>query len=132
MNLEEEEEKKPSVEYLESLNEYRKRSRGREDVDGTSNGTKKVAKTSTDAHVNGSMNGDVSVDGVGTAETMASEGTHYTNGHGFGYSNTEGGADDAGGDDRDDPIIYGVHTLLSLFQYSNVPQSMEILYHIQR
>ncbi|KAL9710165.1 hypothetical protein Ac2012v2_006461 [Leucoagaricus gongylophorus] len=132
MNLEEEEEKKPSVEYLESLNEYRKRSRGREDVDGTSNGTKKIAKTSTSVHVNGSMNGDVSVDGVGTAETMASEGTHYTNGHGFGCSNTEGGADDAGGDDRDDPIIYGVHTLLSLFQYSNVPQSMEILYHIQR
>ena len=116
INLEEEEDKKPNVEYLESLNEYRKRSRGREDVDGTSNETRKIAKTSpdADADVNGSTNTCVGTNGIGTVEAMTDEATPYMNGLGFGYDNMEGRTDEGGADDRepkDDPIVYGMYTL---------------------
>ena len=116
ISLEEEEDKKPNVEYLESLNEYRKRSRGGEDVDGTSNGARKVAKTSADADVNGFMTKCVSTNGAGTVEAMTDEVTWYTNGQEFGYADMEGRADDGGAVDReprDDPIVYGMHTLFS-------------------
>lgn len=53
---EEEEDKKPSVEYLNSLNDYRKRSRSHED-EGSA-GKAKVAKTSASVRVNGNGNGN--------------------------------------------------------------------------
>jgi len=117
INLDDDEDKKPNVEYLESLNEYRKRSRGREDVDGTTNGTRKIAKTSADADVNGSVNTCVSTNGVGMVEAMADEETRYMNGHGFGYEDMEERADDDEARDRepkDDPIVYGM-TLFSRY-----------------
>jgi len=118
VNLEEEEDKKPNVEYLESLNEYRKRSRGREDVDGTSNGTRKIAKTSPDADVNRSVNTCASTNGIGTVEAITDKATPYMNGLGFGYDDMEGRADDGGASDRepkDDPIVYGMHILFSRY-----------------
>ncbi|KAL0062796.1 hypothetical protein AAF712_010334 [Marasmius tenuissimus] len=60
-NLEEEEDKKPSIEYLNSLNDYRKRSRSQEDV-GSSGKTKqaKVQESMNGANGNGTaLNGDV-------------------------------------------------------------------------
>ncbi|KAI0667287.1 TFIIE alpha subunit-domain-containing protein [Trametes maxima] len=75
----EEEDVKPSVEYLDSLNEYRKRSRSREDV-GTGGSTPKLPRTD---------------DYAGEAETAV-----HTNGIELETSATANGAP------ADDPIVY--------------------------
>jgi transcription initiation factor TFIIE subunit alpha len=70
-----EEDKKPNIEYLDSLNAYRKRSRSQEDV-GTASKIK-VAKTEeTVVHANG--NGYLSIPGM--------NGTNGINGNGHSYS----------------------------------------------
>lgn len=62
-HLEEEEDKKPSIEYLNSLNDYRKRSRSQEDVG--SSGKNKLAKVQGNANgANGNGNGMVVNGGV--------------------------------------------------------------------
>jgi transcription initiation factor TFIIE subunit alpha len=70
----EEEDKKPNVEYLDSLNAYRKRSRSQEDV-GSADKIK-VAKIGSSVEVrtaNGHANGFLGVNGLG----------HYGNGNKF-------------------------------------------------
>ncbi|KAL0579246.1 hypothetical protein V5O48_002750 [Marasmius crinis-equi] len=72
-NLEEEEDKKPSIEYLNSLNDYRKRSRSQEDV-GSSGKTKQVKVEEVAIRANGNgivMNGDVH---MGTTTVQATNG----------------------------------------------------------
>ena len=49
--FEEEEDRKPAVEYLDSLNAYRKRSRSQEDVGGGDRG--KIPRKDTNGHTNG-------------------------------------------------------------------------------
>ena len=69
-----EEDKKPNVEYLDSLNAYRKRSRSQEDVGSTDK--IKVAKLGSNGEVktaNGHANGFLGVNGFG----------HYGNGNRF-------------------------------------------------
>lgn len=70
---EEEEEAKPSPAYLTSLNEYRKRSRSREDIDGGS-ATPKMQKLNGHAHkaMNGNGNGNALASPVGPASASAS------------------------------------------------------------
>jgi len=71
----EEEDKKPNVEYLDSLNAYRKRSRSQEDV-GSADKIKlaRTASTGDLGITNGHANGFLAVNGFG----------HYGNGNGFG------------------------------------------------
>ncbi|KAI0071034.1 hypothetical protein K474DRAFT_1669448 [Panus rudis PR-1116 ss-1] len=83
----EEEDVKPNVQYLDSLNEYRKRSRSVDDV-GSGGGPSKLLK----------VNGDT----ISTADPV-------TNGFGEAYVNGMGGGEDAGagsGAPADDPIVY--------------------------
>lgn len=63
---EEEEDRKPSVEYLNSLNDYRKRSRSQED-EGSRNKSKLV-KTDEGMRTNGSANGHISTTHVEPSE----------------------------------------------------------------
>ncbi|KAI0353960.1 hypothetical protein OH77DRAFT_1406320 [Trametes cingulata] len=78
---EEEEDVKPSVEYLDSLNEYRKRSRSRDDI-GTGGSTPKIPR----------------IDGF--ADAAETETAVYTNGIEAEAPLTNGDAGD------DDPIVY--------------------------
>ncbi|KAF9261674.1 hypothetical protein L218DRAFT_988758 [Marasmius fiardii PR-910] len=75
-NLEEEEEdKKPSTEYLNSLNDYRKRSRSQEDV-GSSGKTKQMKLEESTSRVNGvTTNGNVLAN-LGTKDTNVSKAPH--------------------------------------------------------
>ena len=80
---EEEEDVKPSVEYLDSLNEYRKRSRSQDDV-GTGGSTPKIPRV--DGH----------------ADAIEVESAVYTNGfEAEGPPPTNGAAED-------DPVVYGM------------------------
>jgi transcription initiation factor TFIIE subunit alpha len=92
----EEEDRKPNVEYLDSLNDYRKRSRSTEDVGGSAKN--KMAKV----HVGG-----LTVNGLG-------------NGNGFGHSQETAVGTGSGIDidavsmppesqevPEDDPVVYG-------------------------
>ncbi|KAF5357037.1 hypothetical protein D9756_006738 [Leucocoprinus leucothites] len=105
----EEEDKKPNVEYLDSLNEYRKRSRSNEDVDGMS-GSRKMVKVGGEGGLNGSggvvaavggtpEEGGGSVNGV---DTVMGEAAVEGNGGVFvnGYGDAEVGGT------ADDPIVY--------------------------
>lgn len=106
-----EEDRKPSIEYLNSLNEYRKRSRSREDI-GTPKS--KVAKlTDVSSFDSGKVNGHA------TAPILAQPPL----------------PDDAhGGAPLDDPIVYGKFRLLYVLSVVNqIPlfshQSMECPKH---
>jgi len=69
LNNDEEEEKKPSVEYLDSLNDYRKRSRSREDE-----GVKRTKQIKLEEeHVNGIAPESVQLNGFSDAVPMADE-----------------------------------------------------------
>ncbi|CAA7267183.1 unnamed protein product [Cyclocybe aegerita] len=83
----EEEDKKPDVEYLDSLNAYRKRSRSQEDIGGDSK--VKVAKT----ELNGLPNGHGSVNGQMTNGNGHLGVNGFTNGYAGGAS--YGGYQDA-------------------------------------
>lgn len=64
--LDDEEEEKPAVEYLDSLNDYRKRSRSREDEGIV--GQTKMAKV--EAYANGNGNGFLGVNGYGQQDDV--------------------------------------------------------------
>jgi transcription initiation factor TFIIE subunit alpha len=69
LNNDEEEEQKPSVEYLDSLNDYRKRSRSRENE-----GVKRTKQAKLeDEHVNGFAPGPVQPNGFTDARPVADE-----------------------------------------------------------
>jgi transcription initiation factor TFIIE subunit alpha len=118
IELEEEEDRKPDIEYLDSLNEYRKRSRSKEDVDGSSTasgavGSRKMAKLSPDGSLNGlylgaGVNGngaELNGSGVSTPEDVG--GTHEDADMGDGYANGNGYNAEEGGESTDDPVVYG-------------------------
>lgn len=91
----EEEDVKPNLEYLDSLNEYRKRSRSREDV-GTGGSTPKLPRTDSFTEVHDvSEAAAVSMNGFGGEEAYA------------------------GGAAADDPIVYGAP---SFCPYALVPR----------
>jgi len=70
LNNDDEEEQKPSVEYLDSLNDYRKRSRSREDE-----GVKRTKQIKLEEeHVNGIAPESVQLNGFSDAVPMADEG----------------------------------------------------------
>ncbi|EGO03838.1 hypothetical protein SERLA73DRAFT_175515 [Serpula lacrymans var. lacrymans S7.3] len=76
----EEEEQKPSVQYLDSLNDYRKRSRSRED-EGAS--TKKLAKTdwpAVEPVQNGIIHDEAEVDDINVGNGLQDDPTVYVNG----------------------------------------------------
>ncbi|KAF9446680.1 hypothetical protein P691DRAFT_803582 [Macrolepiota fuliginosa MF-IS2] len=114
---EEEEDRKPNVEFLDSLNEYRKRSRSKED-DGSALGVgskaAKVAKVEVNgAAVNGHANGVVNgigngFNGVGHGNGSAAEESLGLGVNGYGYedANMADGYSNGGGTELDDPIIY--------------------------
>ncbi|KAL0959915.1 hypothetical protein HGRIS_011580 [Hohenbuehelia grisea] len=90
LGVDEEEDQKPSVQYLDSLNDYRKRSRSRED-EGPITKTKMPktdffaeADAALNSVVNGANNG-LSVDG-GTLDTAAEDPIVYVNGQPKPYS----------------------------------------------
>lgn len=85
----EEEDVKPNLEYLDSLNEYRKRSRSREDV-GTGGSTPKMPRT--DEHME-------------TQSVVAPQDVGV-------YTNGVGGDSTGSGDD---PIVYGTSLYLHLY-----------------
>ncbi|KAF8882514.1 TFIIE alpha subunit-domain-containing protein [Gymnopilus junonius] len=107
----EEEDRKPNVEYLDSLNAYRKRSRSTEDVGAASK--VKQAKVETNG-VNGYTNGLLGANGHGNV--LNGFGHAYTNGNmpsfgqGFQQDETmeaqEGDAyAEQGGEPEDDPMV---------------------------
>lgn len=121
-NLEEDEEedRKPNVEYLDSLNDYRKRSRSKEDVDGSSggNGSRKIVKTNSEMSVNGHLgingyadgggvNGNGSVVGGTPGDTamddVKANGSEYDTGAGV----EEGGG--MASWETEDDIVYGMY-----------------------
>ena len=77
----EEEDKKPNIEYLDSLNAYRKRSRSAEDV-GAASKVKQPKVESNGLHVNGHANGLLGVNGYGHAPASNGFGQPYANGNG--------------------------------------------------
>ena len=83
---EEEEDVKPNVEYLDSLNEYRKRSRSRDDI-GTGGSTPKLPRTNSHMEIHEAA--DVGVAAV----------------NGFGHQ--EDGQPSVNGAPAEDPIVYG-------------------------
>jgi transcription initiation factor TFIIE subunit alpha len=104
LNDDDEEDKKPNVEYLDSLNAYRKRSRSQEDV-GSADKIK-LAKMDSSGDLgttNGHVNGFLRVNGFG----------HHGNGEGFAAEPQDGGMrlqelDDMGlTAPEDDPMILG-------------------------
>jgi len=88
-HLEEEEDKKPSIEYLNSLNDYRKRSRSQEDV-GSSGKTKLVKVQGNANGANGNGNGMV-VNGAAHVHSTTAEVLNGT------------------GKAPEDPIIHGIY-----------------------
>ncbi|EEB92718.1 hypothetical protein MPER_08733 [Moniliophthora perniciosa FA553] len=88
----EEEDQKPSMEYLNSLNEYRKRSRSLEDEG--SDGKAKVANTSTIVRVNGNGNGNALQTNI-TSHTMES---------------VPDGTQNGVAKSPEDPIVYGSYS----------------------
>lgn len=106
----EDEDKKPNIEYLDSLNAYRKRSRSQEDVGAASK--VKVAKTDdTTVHMNG--NGYLNIPGT--------NGTNGINGNGHSYGShsqvdvimqTQDSVVAAISAPADDPMIMGKGSVL--------------------
>lgn len=129
IDVEEEEDKKPNIEYLDSLNDYRKRSRSKEDDGAAAGKSPKVAKLGPDSNVNGTHNGVNGVNGhangngyggsggVGTpAEEPVVNGYEDTGmGDGYGYSAAE-----------DDPTVYGVFTLFFSSLHTAAKWSFEV------
>lgn len=134
-----EEDKKPNVEYLDSLNEYRKRSRSKEDVDGSfgsgpsGSGSRKIVKTNSDMSVNGHLgvNGYADVDGRASG---SGKGTPGDVGMGFddvrrngvAVAITDVDADDDGMGSGDDPIVHGS----CFFYYLFLGFSLLMLMHL--
>lgn len=100
---EEEEDVKPSLEYLTSLNEYRKRSRSREDVDGGS-ATPKMQKLNGHADVNGIASSGFGSANASVESVLVSTSVEVVMTNGVGYE--ESAAMDAV-PAADDPIVYG-------------------------
>lgn len=113
----EEEEKKPNIQYLDSLNDYRKRSRSKEDV-----GSGSVAKGSKLAKLhleglNGTQQNGFNGNGIGvdvaTATTTASSGVGTPVEDQNGYDDMGDSYIDGAGED--DPMVYGAyHSSLTL------------------
>ncbi|KAJ3568703.1 hypothetical protein NP233_g5539 [Leucocoprinus birnbaumii] len=101
-----EEDRKPNIEYLDSLNEYRKRSRSKDDVDGVANGSRKVGKTSSEMSASASISASmIGVNGIGTPDEEVKDVGMDEGGGDAVYAN--GFADTAdSADTGDDPIVY--------------------------
>jgi transcription initiation factor TFIIE subunit alpha len=113
LNDDDEEDRKPNVEYLDSLNAYRKRSRSQEDV-GSADKIK-LAKTNSSGDLgitNGHVNGFLAVNGFG----------HYGNGNGSCAEPQDEVMHSQARDEgltlpEDDPMILGASFLFFKFRF---------------
>jgi transcription initiation factor TFIIE subunit alpha len=95
LNIDDEEEQKPSVEYLDSLNDYRKRSRSREDEGVKQTKLPKLGEE----HMNG-------------FSPEAAQPNGSPNDH------PEMDAEDVSAPPLDSPIIYGASSTFTVFRWS--------------
>ncbi|KXN91567.1 Transcription initiation factor IIE subunit alpha [Leucoagaricus sp. SymC.cos] len=116
IDVEDEEDRKPTIEYLDSLNDYRKRSRSKEDVDGSTsggNGSRKLVKTDSEMSVNGHLtvngyaNSSATPEDVGLNVVGGAYGDESTLDGEDGYANGYGaGVGEGSGEPEDDPVVY--------------------------